>query len=101
MNPPRDSHINFIREAQADPSSIGPDLQAALTHALADYLHHLDGQAPAPLYDMVIREVERPLFAFVLEHAQGNQSVAARLLGINRNTLRRKLLDYALIRGNP
>lgn len=74
-----------------------PDIGEVLTEALSHYLADLDGEAPAPLYDMVLRQVEPPLLVFALTHAQGNQSVAARLLGINRNTLRRKLADYGLI----
>ena len=46
---------------------------------------------------MVIRNVERPMLQFVLEQAKGNQTVAAEMLGINRNTLRRKLTDYELL----
>ena len=46
---------------------------------------------------MVIRNVERPMLEFVLQRANGNQTVAADMLGINRNTLRRKLTDYELL----
>lgn len=46
---------------------------------------------------MVIRNVERPMLEFILQQAKGNQTVAADMLGINRNTLRRKLTDYDLL----
>lgn len=45
---------------------------------------------------MVLQAVERPLLKFAMERAGGNQSAAAELLGINRNTLRKKLTEYRL-----
>jgi Fis family transcriptional regulator len=49
------------------------------------------------MYGMILAVVEKPLLDVVLKHADGNQSRAADWLGINRNTLRRKLLDHKLI----
>ena len=46
---------------------------------------------------MVLKSVERPMLEVVLDHAGGNQTLAAEILGINRNTLRKKLVDYKLI----
>ena len=65
--------------------------------ALNDYFRSLNGDRPGDLYDLVIGEVERPLFKAVLEYTQGNQSQAAGILGINRGTLRKKLRTYSLI----
>ncbi|MET0292031.1 MAG: helix-turn-helix domain-containing protein [Steroidobacteraceae bacterium] len=59
--------------------------------ALTDYFANLNGHHPAHLYDLVLREVEEPLFRAVLDYAEGNQSRAAGILGINRATLRTKL----------
>ena len=64
--------------------------------ALHDYFSSLNGHRPAQLYDMVLREVEEPLFKAVLEYVAGNQSRAADVLGINRGTLRKKLKTYGL-----
>lgn len=64
--------------------------------ALSDYFANLDGHRPARLYDLVIREVEEPLFRAVLDHCDGNQSRAATILGINRGTLRKKLRELGL-----
>ncbi|MFO1455091.1 MAG: DNA-binding transcriptional regulator Fis [Steroidobacteraceae bacterium] len=64
--------------------------------ALTDYFASLEGHRPAHLYDLVIREVEEPLFRAVLEHCDGNQSRAATILGINRGTLRKKLRELGL-----
>jgi Fis family transcriptional regulator len=66
--------------------------------ALEKYFHDLNGERPGDLYDLVIGEVERPLLEMVLNHAGENQSDAARMLGINRNTLRKKLKDHGLDR---
>ena len=54
---------------------------------------------PTSVYDMVLREVERALLEVVMQQTNGNQSRAAEVLGINRNTLRKKLKLYKLIRG--
>ena len=64
--------------------------------ALSDYFTSLNGHRPAHLYDLVLREVEEPLFRVVLDYAQGNQSRAADILGINRGTLRKKLKQFGL-----
>jgi Fis family transcriptional regulator, factor for inversion stimulation protein len=64
--------------------------------ALTDYFANLNGHRPARLYDLVLREVEEPLFRAVLDYAAGNQSRAAGILGINRGTLRKKLRQFGL-----
>ena len=64
--------------------------------ALTDYFANLNGHRPARLYDLVLREVEEPLFRAVLDYAAGNQSRAAVILGINRGTLRKKLREFGL-----
>jgi len=65
--------------------------------ALEIYFESLNGDRPGDLYDLVIGEVERPLFKAVLDYTQGNQSQAAGILGLNRGTLRKKLRYYSLI----
>ena len=65
---------------------------------LEGYFKDLRGTDPSGLYDMMLGVVEKPLLDVVMKHAEGNQSRAAEWLGINRNTLRRKLLDHKLIK---
>ena len=65
--------------------------------ALKYYFASLNGDRPGDLYDLVIGEVERPLFKAVMDYTDGNQSQAAGILGINRGTLRKKLRTYSLI----
>ncbi|MCW3480251.1 Fis family transcriptional regulator [Neisseriaceae bacterium JH1-16] len=68
-----------------------------IRHAMEQYFRDLDGEAPAAIYDMVLARVEKPLIEVVLAHTQGNQTRAAELLGLNRNTLRKKMKSYDLI----
>jgi Fis family transcriptional regulator len=65
--------------------------------ALDLYFATLNGDRPGDLYDLVIGEVERPLFKAVMDYTHGNQSQAAGILGINRGTLRKKLRTYSII----
>ena len=65
--------------------------------AIHNYFACLNGDRPGKLYDLVMGEVERPLFKAVMEFTDGNQSEAAGILGINRGTLRKKLKTYSLI----
>jgi Fis family transcriptional regulator len=65
--------------------------------ALKQYFATLNGDRPGDLYDLVLGEVEVPLFKAVLDYTQGNQSQAAGILGINRGTLRKKLKTYSLL----
>ena len=65
--------------------------------SLEKYLHDLDGESVTGIYDMVVKTVEKPILEVVMQHAQHNQSQAATLLGINRNTLRKKLAEHGLL----
>jgi Fis family transcriptional regulator, factor for inversion stimulation protein len=71
-------------------------LRSLTEQALDSYFTSLNGHAPGQLYDLVMREVEEPLFRAVLDYADGNQSRAAGILGINRGTLRKKLKVYGI-----
>ena len=66
--------------------------------SVEQYLKDLRGAEPGALHELFIGAAERPLLDVVLRHTDGNQSRAADWLGINRNTLRRKLLDHKLIK---
>jgi Fis family transcriptional regulator len=71
-------------------------LRGHTERALSDYFANLNGHRPARLYNLVLREVEEPLFRAVLDYSAGNQSRAAGILGINRATLRKKLREHGL-----
>ena len=72
------------------------NIEECVRDNLEGYFRDLRGVEPHGMYEMIIKVVERPLFEVVMRHAEGNQSKAAEWLGINRNTLRRKLLDHKL-----
>jgi Fis family transcriptional regulator len=74
----------------------GVPLRSQAEEALQCYFQTLNGHKPAQLYDLVIREVEEPLFKVVMDHVHGNQSRAATILGINRGTLRKKLKEFGI-----
>jgi len=89
-----------IAEPGAEPA--GEGLSAAVERHLRDYFAAHAGSLPASgLYDRVLREVERPLITLSLAATRGNQIRAAELLGVNRNTLRKKIreLDIPVVRG--
>jgi Fis family transcriptional regulator len=71
-------------------------LRSMTEQALDSYFTSLNGHAPGHLYDLVMREVEEPLFRAALDYSEGNQSRAAEVLGINRGTLRKKLRAYGI-----
>lgn len=72
-------------------------LRDLTSEALRSYLRDLNGHKPGDLYQLVLGEVEPPLFEVVLDYTRGNQSRAADILGLNRATLRKKLKQYELL----
>jgi Fis family transcriptional regulator, factor for inversion stimulation protein len=84
------------RELTPRPSSRMLPLRTMAAEALDAYFANLNGHKPANLYDLVINEVEAPLFKSVIDYVDGNQVKAAEVLGINRGTLRKKLKMYGL-----
>jgi two-component system nitrogen regulation response regulator GlnG len=88
--------------ADPTPTSPGEGLSAAVERHIKGYFAAHKGELPAAgLYDRVLREIERPLIVLTLGATRGNQIRAAHLLGLNRNTLRKKIreLDIPVVRG--
>jgi Fis family transcriptional regulator len=73
------------------------EIGRSVERSLDEYFRRLDGEPPHGIYDMVIAHVERALLSSMLERSNGNQTQAAEMLGMNRNTLRAKLAKYNLI----
>ena len=73
-------------------------IEEVVRASLESYFRDLKGTEPDNLHDMLVRVMEKPLLEVVMHRAEGNQSRAAEWLGLNRNTLRKKLLDHKLIK---
>ncbi|TMG96260.1 MAG: Fis family transcriptional regulator [Betaproteobacteria bacterium] len=74
----------------------GSEICRSVEKSLEEYFRRLDGEQPHGIYNMVIANVERSLLALVMHRASGNQTQAADMLGMNRNTLRSKLSKYKI-----
>ncbi|WPL16657.1 Hin recombinational enhancer-binding protein [Thiorhodovibrio winogradskyi] len=78
----------------------GPPLHDCVRTALQFYLARMGDHQIDNLYRFVLDEVERPLLETVLHHASGNQTLAARMLGVSRGTLRKKISQFGLLSAN-
>ena len=70
------------------------NIAACVHKALDEYFKDLDGEQPHAVYEMLLSCMEKPLLEYIMNRAGGNQSKAAETLGLNRNTLRKKLKQY-------
>jgi len=73
-------------------------IEEVVRTSLETYFADLRGTEPDNLHDMMVRVMEKPLLEVVMHHAEHNQSRAAEWLGLNRNPLRKKLLDHKLLK---
>jgi two-component system nitrogen regulation response regulator GlnG len=88
---------DFALAGQTRPQSAAVlPLEEAVRQRLAEVLSADSGTVPSDLHTTLIAAVERPLIEVVLERAGGNQVKAAEMLGINRNTLRKKITDLGI-----
>ena len=67
------------------------ELADCVRRSLERYFKDMDGEKPTSIYEMVLKNIEKPMIETVLGQAKGNQTLAAEMLGINRNTLRSKM----------
>ena len=74
------------------------NIEDCVRNSLESYFRDLHGTEPDGMYDMLVRVVEKPLLDVVMSRAEGNQSKAAQWLGLNRNTLRKKLVEHKLLK---
>ena len=88
--------IEDLPAAVREPSIDFGTLSDTVHHGLEGYFRDLDDAEPTNLYQLVIGEVERPLLESLMAYTRNNQSKAARMLGINRATLRKKLQRYGM-----
>ena len=73
-------------------------IEECIRVSLDGYFKDLRGTEPDRMYDMMVRVVEKPLLEVVMQQADHNQSRAAEWLGLNRNTLRKKLVEHKLLK---
>ena len=73
-------------------------IEECVRSSLEGYFRDLRGTEPDGMHEMLVRVVEKPLLVVVMQHAENNQSKAALWLGLNRNTLRKKLLEHKLLK---
>lgn len=73
-------------------------IEDCVRSSLDGYFRDLRGTEPDGMYEMLVRVVEKPLLDVVMTRAEGNQSKAAQWLGLNRNTLRKKLVEHKLLK---
>ena len=71
-------------------------LEKWLNRSIRQYVSKMDGKQNGKLFNLIISGVEKPLVEIVLNETKGNQTQAANILGINRNTLRKKIMDYKI-----
>ena len=74
------------------------NIEDGVRNSLESYFRDLHGTEPDGMYEMLVRVVEKPLLDVVMARAEGNQSKAAQWLGLNRNTLRKKLVEHKLLK---
>lgn len=86
---------SIVSSNERQPPEIS-QLSHAVKHSIRRFLYELEGMQPNNMYELVLKQIEQPLFEAILEHTKGNQSKAADLLGLNRGTLRKKLRCYNL-----
>ena len=72
------------------------ELAESVKRSLERYFKDMDGETPTAIYDMVLKNVEKPMLETVLVKSGGNQTIAAAMLGINRNTLRKKIVELGI-----
>lgn len=65
--------------------------------AVQDYLHNLNGDRATNMYEVFLHEMEKPLLISLLKHTNHNQSKTAKMLGLNRGTLRAKMKTHGLL----
>lgn len=86
-----------IETTQTPANAPAQTLRDSVHLSLSNYFKQLDGQPVTDVYQMVLSEVEAPLFETVMAYTKDNQTKASELLGLNRGTLRKKLKQYGLL----
>lgn len=78
-------------------SNTSQPLSTFVEQTLRQYFCELDNDMPQDLYQLILREVEKPMLKVVLEITNGNQCKSSEVLGISRGTLRKKMANYNML----
>ncbi len=95
-NKSNDFMVGNANIAENKPEEPTRPLTENVAISITKFLNNPENADTDNLYEIVLSEVERPLFTKVMQHVRGNQTKAAKLMGINRGTLRKKLKMYGL-----
>ena len=92
-------HETHLPSNKTDVAHVAPQhqhkpLRQYMRDAMCRYLSQLNGERPTNIYELVLGEIEPPLLETVMIHCKGNQSRAAKMLGLSRGTLRAYLKKY-------
>ena len=90
------SRLQHKHRTRGDADARDNELTSTVRKVMRQYFKDLDGEKCTGVYEMVLHAIERPMLEVVMLQAQGNQTRAAELLGLNRNTLRKKLQQHGL-----
>ncbi len=89
--------LHYNKKATYNGNTANLPLSDYISRAMKTYLDSLGDELPENVYEMVLHEIELPLIMRVMEYCRYNQSQAARILGINRGTFRKKLSFYGML----
>ena len=84
------------REIQSNEKKVHTFLEKWLDKSIKQYVGAMDEKNNGHLHELIIGGIEKPLVEIVLKETNGNQTQAANILGINRNTLRKKISEYEI-----
>ena len=86
----------FTHQFNAGSTITDQSFSVNVERSLQNYINQLEGKEPIKLYDTALAAMEVPLLKVIMCHTNGNESKAAKILGIGRSTLRKKLTIYKL-----
>lgn len=100
MQENQQSRFLAVEEILRPGVNINEAFSALVVRRVESYMRDLEGVRGLPVYEMIVTAAERPLLTWAMDKCGHNQKAAAQLLGINRNTLRKKLRLHGLLNGD-
>jgi len=97
QNPYVSEGVKLVVESQKQPKIQNSTLTEAIERTISGYLDAMQGQQVDDLYESLLSEIEAPLLNSVMKSTSNNQSLTAKILGLNRGTLRKKMKKYGML----